>query len=259
VKSLEDSLGVRLLNRTTKHVVPTESGLAYYEICSQLMRDLNAADLKLGALNRQTRGTLKVVAPKSFAVHWLAETVHAFNERYPELQVTVFFLDQEVDMIENGFDLSIRIGDLADSSMVSKRIGSLGFTLCAAPAYLQAHGFPAHPEDLAHHVCLRHTKAAQDSIWRFSRQKRTIEVKVSGPVSTNSSTLLREFVLGGYGIGVLPSFSIRAELEQGTLLTVLPQYRPPSLPVYAIYPDKRHLPAKVDLFIKLVAACLKNI
>jgi DNA-binding transcriptional LysR family regulator len=258
IKSLEDSLGVRLLNRTTKHVAPTEIGLTYYDICSRLINDLNAADLKLGALNRETRGTLKIVAPKSFAVHWLAETVHDFNERYPDLEVMIFFLDQEVDMIENGFDLSIRIGNQADSSMISKRIGSLEFSLCATPGYLKSQGMPKRPEELTRHICLRHTKAAQDSTWRFYRQKQLIEVKIAGPASTNSSTLLREFVLSGYGIGVLPSFSIRREIEQGILVNVLRRYRLPALPVYAIYPDKRHLPVKVELFVKLLGAHLKH-
>jgi DNA-binding transcriptional LysR family regulator len=259
IKSLEDSLGVRLLNRTTKHVAPTEMGLTYYDICSRLINDLNAADLKLGALNRETRGTLKLVAPKSFAVHWLAETVHDFNEHHPDLEVMIFFLDQEVDMIDNGFDLSIRIGDLVDSSMIAKRIGSLDFTLCATPGYLARHGTPQSPEELAQHKCLRHTKAAHDSTWRFYRQKRLSEVKIAGPASTNSSTLLREFVLSGYGIGVLPSFGIRREMDQGTLVNILPRHKVPDLPVYAIYPDRRHLPMKVELFIELLTSRLKRI
>lgn len=259
IKELEDFLGVRLINRTTKHVHPTELGLAYHEISTRIVTELDEADFNLGKLSREPRGTLKILVPKSLAVNWLVEAIHIFNQRHSDLEVAVLFLDQDVSMIEHGFDLSIRIGKQNDSSLISRKIGALQYTLCATTDYLRTHGVPKHPKELTRHVCLRHIKTAKDSHWRFYGPDGAINVKIHGPFSSNSSTLLREFVLAGHGIGVLPSFSVQNEIERGALVSLLTKYRLPPSPLFASYSDKRHLPAKVSLFVEFLAGYLKRI
>ena len=168
IKELEETLGVQLLHRTTKQVRTTEPGQAYFEACARIVNDLDEAELALGSMQREIRGTLKVLAPKSFAVLALVPAVRDFNLRYPDLEVSLYMIDQFLDPVAHGFDVALRYGEQPDSALVGRRICDFAQIVCASPAYLAERGTPMRPEQLADHECLRNLTSARDSRWRFA-------------------------------------------------------------------------------------------
>jgi DNA-binding transcriptional LysR family regulator len=246
---LEDALGVRLLNRTTKHVSPTDIGQAYYDTCTRVVGELEAAESSLGTLRRAPRGTLKILAPKSLAILELADAVREFVARYEELEVCIFLEDELLDIVEHGFDLALRFGKQADSALIARKLCSIRFIVCATPGYLRRHGTPRHPADLAAHECFRNLAISSDSCWRFHGRSGDSAIAVRGRLSSNSTVFLRECVLRGDGIGLMPSYSVRREIKKGILRPLLTRYKSAELPLYAVYPDSRHLTAKVRLCI----------
>lgn len=249
ITSLEDGLGVRLLNRTTKHVSPTEIGEAYYDVCARAFGELENAEADLGALRRTPRGKLKILAPKSLAVLELVDASRSFADAYPELEVAVFIEDELLDIVEHGFDLALRFGEQPDSALVARKIASFRLVPCATPRYLDRHGIPRKPADLSQHNCLRHLGMAKDSSWHFADKGEDIAVAVHGRISSNSTVFLRECVLHGEGIGLMPSYSVRRDLKARRLRPLLTRYTTASLPLYAVHPGHRHLATKVRLCV----------
>jgi DNA-binding transcriptional LysR family regulator len=247
ITSLEDGLGVRLLNRTTKHVSPTEIGEAYYEVCSRAFGELENAEADLGALRRMPRGRLKILAPKSLAVLELVDASRSFAAAYPDLEVEIFIEDQLLDIVERGFDLALRFGEQPDSALVARKIATFSLIPCAAPRYLKKHGIPRRPAELSHHNCLRHLGMTKDSSWRFGEKGEA--VAVHGRISSNSTVFLRECVLHGEGIGLMPSYSVRKDIKARRLRPLLTKYTTGSLPLYAVHPGHRHLATKVRICI----------
>lgn len=249
IKDLENELGVRLLNRTPKKVRPTELGLGYYHTCERVIAQLTEGERALAQARDTPSGVLKVLAPKSFAVLELLPAVGDFGARHPAVEVEVHLNDQWLDLLDHGFDLAIRFGALPNSTLVSRRIGHVHYVVCASPDYLKAHDKPTRPADLSAHECVRHLVGTDDSKWNFVGPNGPEHVEVRGKLSSNSTILIREAVLRGYGVGMLPSYSVERDVAEGAVIPLLSRYRAPQLPVHAVYPPSRHLAAKVRLFI----------
>lgn len=254
VARLEDRLGVRLLNRTTRQLSLTEAGTAFYDHCRQLVADAEAAEAAVTHLAGAPRGTLRVTAPMSFGQHHVAPALPAFLDAYPELCVDLQLNDRWVDVVEEGFDLAIRIGQLPDSSLVARRLAPMRRILCAAPRYLETRGRPAHPRDLAGHSCLIYSYLASGRTWRFQGPDGDVRVQVAGPLEINNGDALLAATRGGAGIAHLPSFIASADICTGRVETVLPQWRDPEAgAVQAVFPAARNLSPKVRVFVDFLA------
>lgn len=249
ITSLEDDLGVRLLSRTTRHVSPTDIGEAYYDVCSRAVRDVESAEADLGALRRMPHGRLKMLAPKSLAVLALADVSRKFVDSYPGLELSIFIEDELLDIVEHGFDLALRFGEQRDSTLVARKIASFPLLPCASPAYLRKHGVPRKPSDLTRHDCLRHVGMAKDSVWRFQDDNEELKIAVRGRISSNSTVFLRECVLHGEGIALMPSYSVETDIKAKRLKPLLAKYPTTSLPLYVVHPSHRHLTTKIRLCV----------
>ncbi len=249
VSRLEDRLGARLLNRTTRRLSPTEVGLAFYERCVRIATAVEEAEAAAMRLQSSPRGTLKVNAPMSFAVLHLAPAIPEFVARHPELRLDMTLNDRVVDLIDEGFDLAVRIGELPDSSLIARRLTANRRVVCAAPAYLARHGAPRVPAELGAHNCLGYTLGASPTEWRFLGPGGAHTVRVSGNFQANNGDALRLAALEGLGVVTLPTFIAGDDLRSGALRAVLADYALPESAVYAVYPHTRHLSAKVRAFV----------
>ncbi|MBS7542489.1 LysR family transcriptional regulator [Ancylobacter oerskovii] len=251
VQALEDRLGARLLNRTTRKVSLTEVGKTYYERSSQILIDLDDADRMVGALHATPRGTLKLHTSLHI-VPFLAPVIDEFLTLYPAVSLDLVVGDRMVDLIENDRDLAIWTVSPPDSSLVSRRLTPWRHILTCAPAYLEAHPAPTRVADLAHHNCLRYVFYPYGDDWRFEGAGGKPEtVRVTGNVLTNSAETLRALTLSGRGIMLAPSFMIAGEIASGELVRLLPDHRPVEFAINAIYPHRHHLSTKVRSFIDL--------
>jgi DNA-binding transcriptional LysR family regulator len=254
VADLEAHLDVRLLNRTTRRLSLTESGQAFFDRCVQLLADLDDAEHAATASAARPRGTLRVTCSTSFGVRHIAPLVGAFAARHPEVTFDVQLSDRFVDLVEEGFDLAVRIGESPTQNLVARKLGETRLVACAAPAYLRAHGSPAAPADLAHHACLTYEYQPVRGIWRFvDPSGREHAVRVAGPVHANNGELLAAAAAAGIGIALEPDFVVGPELAAGRLVRVLAGYAPSPTNVYAVYPSRRHLSAKVRAFVDFLA------
>jgi DNA-binding transcriptional LysR family regulator len=253
IKELEDSLGARLLNRSTRQVRLTALGRDYYRSIVRILEDFRGLEESIRFQQSHVAGAIKVLAPKSFGVTALVRVVERFIALYPDVEITIYLLDQDRDISEHGFDLALRYGAQADSTYISRKICSVRFIACAAPDYLKRRGVPKVPDDLARHQCLRNVISAKNSTWKFCGPEETVQVAVRGALAANTSLPLREAALRGLGIGLFPRFGVEEDLKKGTLVEVLANYRVPELPLYAIYPD-RNVTAKLRVFIGFLAS-----
>ncbi|RUQ68177.1 LysR family transcriptional regulator [Azospirillum doebereinerae] len=249
IGELENRLGARLLNRTTRKLSLTEVGQAYYERCTRILADLEEAEQAVADLHAAPRGRLRVNAPVSFGVMHLAPAVAEFLERYPSIEIDMDLNDRYVDLVDEGYDLAIRIGRLRDSSLIARRLAPARTVLCASPAYLLAHGTPRTPEDLANHRCLIYTNLPTPDVWPFQVGGETRNVRVSGPLRGNNGDLLREAAIAGIGIVLSPTFLCGDALASGRLLSFLAEHVPSEASVNAVYPQNRHLSPKVRVFV----------
>lgn len=249
VARLEDRLGLRLLNRTTRRLSVTEAGGAFYEGCQRMVAEAEAAGQAVSHLAAAPRGTLKVSAPMSFGQHHLLPGLSDFLKRCPEMKIDVALNDRRVDLVEEGFDLGIRVGNLADSSLIARRLAPNRLAVAAAPAYLAAQGHPAAPEDLAAHACLLYAYAQAGESWHFAGPGGRRAVKVSGPLRVNNGDGLLSAAIAGLGIVVLPSFICGEALRDGRLTRLLLDWRAADTAVHAVYPASRNLSPKVRVFI----------
>jgi DNA-binding transcriptional LysR family regulator len=254
VSSLEAELGVRLFNRTTRSLTLTEAGQGYYERCARILADIDEANASVSQLQAAPRGRLRINAPMSFGFLHLAPAIPDFLARYPEVEVDMTMNDRFVDLVEDGFDLAVRIGRLADSSLVARKLAPMRRVVCASPAYLEARGTPASPEDLAAHDCLCYSNMALSDEWRFaSLDGRAWPVEVKGRLRTNNGDALRAAALQGAGLAYLPTFIVGGDLQAGTLISLLGDYIPQDSAVHAVYPHSRHLSPKVRAFVDFLA------
>ncbi|HVL76145.1 MAG TPA: LysR family transcriptional regulator [Noviherbaspirillum sp.] len=250
VADLEAYLHARLFNRSTRRLSLTETGAAYLERCRQLLQDLEDAALAASMSAARPAGTLRVNAPVSFAVNYLARALPEYAARYPEVKLDLTLSDRVVDLIEEGYDVAIRISRMPDSSaLVARQIASARNLVCAAPSYLKRCGAPSTPEELEQHACLTYTYLASRDEWQFMRDGKLHVARVRGPLVANNGDLLREAAIAGMGIIVKPSFIIGDAIRQKRLVPLLTDYTMPDLPIFAVYPSRRHLSAKVRTFV----------
>jgi DNA-binding transcriptional LysR family regulator len=251
VRQLEGLLGAQLLNRTTRRLALTEAGQAYYERARRILDDLHDADLAVSRHQAVPRGVLRVNAPMAFGTLDMAQWLPGFMARYPELKVDLVCNDRFVDLIEEGFDVAVRLArEMPDSSLMARKLATTDTMLVASPAYLKRCGTPEMPEDLAHHNCLTYTLVARPNEWIFSSPDgRHVTVTISGSFQSNTGIALRSAALGGVGIATAASFIVHDDLERGDLVQVLPAYRMRPRDIYAVYPHNRHLSPKVRAFV----------
>jgi len=252
VQSLEDRLGARLLNRTTRKVSLTEVGKGYYDRCVQILADLEQADDIAGALQSTPRGTLRVYTA-THIVQFVSPVVAEYLGAYPEVKVDLSIGERTIDLIDEGFDIAIRLTPPPDSSLIVRSLATWRHVLCCSPDYLERHGRPQQLSELTDRNCIRHALYPYDE-WRFVDRKGTpASVRVSGNLISNSGETLRRAALQGVGVCLAAGFLIADDLESGRLIRLLPEYRPVEFAMNAIYPHRHHLSAKVRSFIDLLA------
>ena len=258
VAELESRLGVRLLHRTTRRLSLTAEGEAFHASCKGLLSDVDAAEAEVTSGAGVARGLLKLNVPVSFGLLHLAPLWPEFMAANREVTLEVTLADRLVDLVEEGFDLAVRIARLPGSTLVSRQLASTRMILCASPQYLREHGTPAHPSELAAHAVMAYSLLASGDTWRFEGPDGPVTVKVSPRMRTNSGDTCRAAALQHLGIVLQPSFLVGADLLSGALVELLPQYRSIELGIYAVWPTRKHLPAKVRVLIDFLVEAFRT-
>lgn len=254
VMELEQLLGARLLDRTTRRVTPTEAGLAYYERTQSILSDIESTELQISRLHDEPRGVLKINAPMSFGILYLGEAVAEFMRRYPELRIELVLNDRFIDPLEEGVDVTVRIGTLADSSLIARRLAPARRVLVAAPAYLAQSGAPQTLQEISKHRCLAYGHMAATHRWQFLQGREMVSVNYTAALCSNNGEVLRAAALAGNGIANLPTFLVGPDIAAGRLDVVLADYPPTELGIFALYAPNRYLAAKTRVFIDFIAA-----
>jgi DNA-binding transcriptional LysR family regulator len=252
VAALEKRLGARLLVRSTRQLRVTDLGLAYHERAQRILEEVDAAEQLIASQTAAPRGLLRLSAPMTFATLHLGPVIPAFMQRHPEVVVELELNDRTVDLIGEGYDMAVRIGTLADSSLVARRIAAVQLITCASPDYLRRHGAPSAPGDLASHACLTYGHARRGE-WTFRVEGRIRKVSVGGPMRANNGEMLRDAAVAGLGIVSLPDFIVAAALADGRLVPVLDACRPEAFNVYAVSPQHRQSSLLVRAFSDFLA------
>ncbi len=255
VAGLETALSVKLLHRTTRHVSVTADGAAYYERCLRILADVKDAEESLSRTRLSPSGRLRVDAPTGLANEILVPALPSFFEQYPDIQLELGCSDRPVDLIEEGVDCAVRGGQLADSTLIARRVGVLNFVTCAAPSYLERFGTPIHPRDLERHRCVNYFSSKTGKIfnWDYSRDGERIEMALPGVVALNDSNAYLQAGLAGLGIIMMTDVQLGSHGADGRLVRVLEDWVTDPLPIHVVYPQNRHLSAKVRVFVEWVA------
>ena len=250
VADLEAHLSVRLLNRTTRRLSLTEAGQAFHERSVQLLADLDEAEGSVSAATLDPRGTLRLTCAITFGIRHLAPAIAAFGAAHPEVSFEIELSDRAVDIVDEGFDLAIRIGGIGSQALVARRIGITELVCVASPSYLARHGTPRTPEELSAHACLIYEYLATRDQWRFvDAAGAEHAVRVRGPARSNNGQMLTALAAAGLGVSIEPDFIVAPQIATGALVPLLPGYRAPAGSINAVYPSRRHLSAKVRSFI----------
>ncbi|ANU38818.1 LysR family transcriptional regulator [Vibrio scophthalmi] len=249
VAALEDRLAVKLLHRTTRKVTLTEAGQVYFEQCKLLVEGLELAELAVTQLQTAPKGKLKITAPVTYGEMHIAPLLHEFLLLYPQLDLELNLTNQTVDLIENGYDIAIRLGRLRDSTMIAKRLSSRQLYVCASPDYIQRYGAPHTLSELSHHQCL----VGSVEYWHFQDKKSEKSLRVSGRIQCNSGFSLLDAAKRGLGLVQLPDYYVQAGLDSGELVEVLKEYRDEREGIWALFPQNRNLSPKVRLLIDFLA------
>ena len=256
VMDLEEHLGLRLLQRTTRKVALTDVGTSYLERCRDLLASLEEAEREVMSQAAEPVGRLRVSAPVSFGTLMLAPRLEAYAHRFPRVSIDLVLNDRFVDLVEEGYDLAVRISGqaLPDSSLIVRRIGGTRIVISGSPSYLAQHGTPEKPQDLAEHDCLHYAYASSGTTWKLKGPAGMIEtVRVQSRVSCNNGDALARMAAAGMGLSLQPEFMVASELASGALVEVLADYTRDELGIYAVYPSSRHVPLKVRTFVDFMA------
>ncbi len=254
VTDLEDYLGVRLMNRTTRKLSLTEAGEAYYREASQLLQQLDDLDASILDQTAAPRGLLRVSAPRNFGEMILAPVIYAFIADHPEVTLDLRLEDRFVDLVDEGIDVALRISAAQDSSLIARKICDMQHSAVAAPAYLDVRGVPKTPEDLRNHACIVDTNLQGQANWRFIDKGQTLSVHVNGSVRVNSPLSARDAALAGLGIALLPGYLANPMIKENRLVRVLDSYLQQGSSLQAVYPHRRHLAGKVRALIDHLVA-----
>jgi DNA-binding transcriptional LysR family regulator len=260
VAQLEADLGVQLLQRTTRRVSPTDTGRAYYERCVDILAEVAAADVAVSQLQAEAKGTLRINAPMSFGTMHLGRAIAHFMRHYPDIKIQLSLTDRFVDLIEEGFDVTLRIAEIkSDESLIMQEITPIRRVLCASPDYLEAKGVPTHPDELNGHDCLQYGHFSTDSPWHlFDTEGRAFSANPHCRSCSNNGEVLREGAIAGTGIALLPTFMISEALRSGELSIVMADYAPTLLTAYLNYATNRHLSTKIQLLTTFLKDWFKH-
>jgi DNA-binding transcriptional LysR family regulator len=258
VAALEERLQLRLLNRTTRFVRATEAGQRYLEDARRILAEIDEADDVARGIHGEPRGQLAITAPVLFGRMFVMPGIVDFLQRHPGMQVSALFVDRIVNLVEEGLDVAIRIGELPDSSMKALRVGRVRRVVCAAPAYLAEHGRPRKPEDLRSHTIVAASAVSANPEWRFVRSGKPSSVRVNPRLSVTSNDAAIEAVMRGFGITRLLSYQVAPLLATGQLQVVLAAFEPPSLPIHVVHREGRHGSARIRTFVNLIAERLRR-
>lgn len=254
VSQLEEHLKTRLLQRTTRKIVPTEAGMLYYQRCQAILLDLSEADSSISNMATSLQGNLLISVPRDFGLLYISPNLPKFIELHPNLHVEIEFEDKRVDLIAEGYDLALRIGYMQDSSLVARKISSSPMHFVASPSYLESRGTPLTPDDLEYHQGLLYKSSLSQVHWQSTKANQIQRYKIQSKVVSNNGMALLEMTKAGLGISNSPSFFVKDALASGELVEILSEYKQKPLDIYVVYPNRRHLPAKVRAFIEFLAS-----
>lgn len=259
VSHLEQHVGARLLQRTTRRLYVTEVGAAYYEKCQSILADVEEAENLVSQLQGKPRGVLRITCNMTFGQMQLSKAIPEFMAKFPDVQVDITLDDRPPDLIRDGFDMAIRIADpqLPDSSLIAREISKIPMYICATPRYLAEHGYPKDADELKQHNCLIFVHAANANHWTLSRSGTRQTVQVQGDMRANNSLVVRESVLQHRGIANLADFVIDRFVRSGDLVSVFPDSEPERLSIFAVYPDRKYISPKVSSFIEFFSEWLE--
>jgi DNA-binding transcriptional LysR family regulator len=253
VNQLEAYLGTRLLNRTTRRSSLTETGRIYYERCKAILNDIDEVEGIAGEQTSKPHGRLTISAPTSFGTLHLNKAIPEYKKQYPQVQISLSLADRFIDVVAEGFDLAIRIAELDDSSLIARKVAPCKRVFCASPDYLNKNGTPKVPQDLAIHQCLIYSNELKPDTWFMHGPNGTESIKVNGPICADNGDILKAAAISGLGVTLLPTFIAGPDLAAGRLKQVLPDYRPPEISIYIVFPSRRYLSAKVRTFVDFLS------
>lgn len=249
ISALEKHLGVKLLNRSTRHLALTESGREYYHHCIRILDELAEAEASVGKQKKELNGALRINVPISFGRLEILPMLWSFMKKYPAITLDIVMDDHYVDLVKEGIDLAIRIGPLFDSSLVARNLGCYERVTIATRQYLEEFGEPKTFEELQQHSCIVFTLLTTGNTWQYYNNGELNKVRVNGRVSTSSPDTMREAVLQGFGIAVAPTWLVQDKIDDGSLEVILKDYKPTSMELNAIYPERHYVPTKVHALI----------
>jgi DNA-binding transcriptional LysR family regulator len=256
--ALEEELGVRLLRRTTRRMSLTEEGRAYLDRCRRILADVAEAEQALVSERAEPQGEIRATAPVLFGQLHVAPAITDFVRRYQRVRVELLLLDRVVNLIEEGIDVAVRIGPLADSSMIAAPVGHVRRVVCASPELLERAGTPERPEILADQSCVRFRGIAPGSTWHFREGRRDLPVRVEGPFTCNQASAAVDACAAGLGFGLFLSYQVEPLVRAGKLRVVLDAFEPPKLPVSVVYPDARLMSTRLRAFVDWMKESLKG-
>jgi DNA-binding transcriptional LysR family regulator len=254
VVDMETRLGVRLLHRTTRKLSLTEEGQVFYARSKELLAELQEAEDEVTARSDAASGLLRINAPFTFGILHLAPLWGEFKALHPKVSLDVTLADRLVDLVEEGYDVAIRIAKLENSSLVSKRLATTRIVLCASPQYLAKHGTPRHPDELAKHAIISYSYLSTKDEWRFTGPEGPVSVKTNPCIHTNSGDTCRAAALSHQGVILQPTFLVGKDLADGSLVELMPEYQSAELGIYAVYPTRKHVSAKVRALIDFLSS-----
>ena len=254
VSQLEEHLKTRLLQRTTRKIVPTEAGMLYYQRCQAILLDLSEADSSISNMATSLQGNLLISVPRDFGLLYISPNLPKFIELHPNLHIEIEFEDKRVDLVAEGYDLALRIGYMQDSSLVARKISSSPMHFVASPSYLESRGTPLTPDDLEYHQGLLYKSSLNQVHWQSTKVNQIQRYKIQSKVVSNNGMALLEMTKAGLGISNSPNFFVKDALASGELVEILSEYKQKPLDIYVVYPNRRHLPAKVRAFIEFLAS-----
>lgn len=254
INELESRLGVRLLHRTTRRLSLTAEGEVFYVRCRELLAGVEEAEAELTSRSSVAKGVLRINAPVSFGIHHLAPLWGEFHARYPDVELNIDLSDRMVDIVEEGFDLAIRIATLRNSTLVSRRITATRLMVCASPEYLRANGTPSQPEDLIHHTVIAYSNLATGNEWHFDGPNGRISIRVRPWMHANNGETCCAAAVAHQGIIHQPSFLVQDDLAAGRLVELMPDYRSAELGVYAVYPTRKFVTPKVRALVDFLVS-----
>jgi DNA-binding transcriptional LysR family regulator len=258
IGDLEDHLGTRLLQRTTRRLSLTSEGQGYFQRCKEILLAVEEAEAEVGASMLQAQGLLRIGAPQTFGALYLAALWGRFAADNPQVSMDITLSDRIVDLVEEGYDLVVRIGQLSDSSLISRPLARTRMVLCASPAYLARGALPAHPHDLADHDVISYSYWSSGDLWSFRGPTGEVTVRTQSRIHANNGDTCRAAALAGQGIILQPDFLVHDDLRNGGLVELMPEFRAAELGIFVVYPSRKQLPLKVRRLVDFLVDSLKT-